>query len=69
MNWLLQNWQTVAALAVVGATLAVFAVRLLRPGKRSNCGGDCGCSMEASTLTGESPPRAGSPAQSRSNSR
>ena len=42
MQWLLQNWQTLAALGVVGITAAIFAWRMLRRDNRS-CGGTCDC--------------------------
>ena len=69
MDWLLQNWQTVTALAVVGGTIAIFAVKLLRPRKSRSCGGDCGCSLQRSTRREEDLPEAASSAQARSNSR
>ena len=43
MNWLEENWQTVAALALVAVTLGVFVLRLLRRPKRGGCGAGCGC--------------------------
>ena len=49
MDWLAQNWQTVAALGVVGATLVVFAVRILRPKKAPGCGEGCGCGKKAAS--------------------
>jgi hypothetical protein len=42
MNWLAENWQSLAAPAVVAATAGVFMVRLLRRPKKS-CGGSCNC--------------------------
>ena len=42
MPWLLQNWQTVAALGVVALTACLFLRRLLRRG-RASCGGGCEC--------------------------
>ncbi len=43
MQWLIENWQTPAALAVVAVTAAVFARRLLRRRRRRGCGSGCGC--------------------------
>jgi hypothetical protein len=37
-----ENWQSVAAIAVVILTAAVFAWRLARR-KKPGCGGGCGC--------------------------
>jgi hypothetical protein len=42
MTWIAENWQSVAAPAVVVATVAVFIGRLLRRPKKS-CGGSCDC--------------------------
>ena len=46
MDWLLQNWQTVAALAIVALTMALFAIRMIRPRKKAGCGGGCGCATK-----------------------
>lgn len=46
MDWILQNWQTIAALGVVALTLAIFAFRMIRPPKKSGCGGGCDCAGE-----------------------
>ena len=43
MNWLLENWQTVAALAIVAVVIAIFAIGLARPKGKSGCGGGCDC--------------------------
>ena len=42
MNWLLQNWQTMVAMAIVALTVALF-VRRLMGGRKSGCGEGCGC--------------------------
>lgn len=42
MHWLIQHWQTIAALGVVGITAAVFIRRMLHRDQTS-CGGSCEC--------------------------
>ena len=42
MDWLLQHWQSAAALGVVGLTLGIFTRHLLRP-RNPGCGGKCDC--------------------------
>jgi FeoB-associated Cys-rich membrane protein len=37
------DWQTLTAVGIVGITLVIFLVRILRPKKKSGCGHDCGC--------------------------
>ena len=43
MDWISQNWQTLAALGVVAVTVVVFVVRLVRPRRKGACGKNCGC--------------------------
>lgn len=38
-----ENWQSIAALAVVLVTAALFIVRAARKRKKTGCGGGCGC--------------------------
>lgn len=38
-----ENWQSLAALAVVLVTVAVFIVRAAKRRKKPGCGGSCGC--------------------------
>lgn len=45
MTWLLQHWQTITALTIVGVTIAVFILRALRS-KKSSCGHNCGCGIK-----------------------
>lgn len=51
MNWLLQHWQTIVALSIVGATAGLFALRWLRTSRQTGCGGGCQC--EARALAGQ----------------
>lgn len=37
------EWQTLAALGIVLATLAIFVARFLTRKKKPGCGKDCGC--------------------------
>ncbi len=37
------NWQTYTAAAIVLVTLAIFIIRIARPGGESSCGKGCGC--------------------------
>lgn len=42
----LSNWQTIAALGIVLATVVILVtvfVRRLRPSAKGGCGGGCGC--------------------------
>ena len=55
MNWLLENWQTIAALAIVGLTVVLFTRRLLRPRRKGHCGGGCDCATSRGRAT--DPPR------------
>ncbi len=43
MDWIRENWQTIAALLIVGATLLIFVFRIAKAGKKDGCGGGCGC--------------------------
>ena len=43
MEWIIENWQTIAALGVVAATAVVFAAGMVRRHKRDGCGADCCC--------------------------
>lgn len=43
MNWLVENWQSLAALGVVAITVLVFAVRLGRSRHKAGCGAGCSC--------------------------
>jgi hypothetical protein len=49
MEWLGENWQTVAARAVVALTVTIFALKLARPTKKSGsgCGEGCGCDAKS----------------------
>ncbi|MBL9177012.1 MAG: FeoB-associated Cys-rich membrane protein [Verrucomicrobiaceae bacterium] len=38
-----ENWQSIAAIAVVLITVVLFAVRAARRRKKPGCGGSCGC--------------------------
>lgn len=40
------DWQTLTAVVIVLITLAIFASRLVRRGKKPGCGGDCGCGKQ-----------------------
>lgn len=42
MDWLTENWQSIAAGAIVGLTVMVFLRRLAKRPK-PGCGGKCGC--------------------------
>lgn len=60
MTWLIQNWQSIAAAAIVFLTVLVFAVRLLRrPRAASPCGAACSCAARAGR--GKAQPGAASP--------
>ena len=37
------DWQTSIAIGIVGLTLALLVLRLVRPGKRRGCGHHCHC--------------------------
>lgn len=37
------DWQSYTALGIVGLTLAVFVIRIVRPRKKRDCGGSCAC--------------------------
>jgi hypothetical protein len=37
------DWQTYITIGIVTITLVIFLVRLIRPGKRGECGHGCGC--------------------------
>lgn len=41
----MDNPQTIAALVIVGLTLAIFGFRILRR-KSEQCGGGCDCTMK-----------------------
>ena len=43
MDWLLRNWQTIAALGIVALTLALFTARLARAKRQPGCGEGCDC--------------------------
>ncbi len=43
MDWFLHHWQTIVAFAIVAFPVAIFALRLTRPKKKSGCGGGCDC--------------------------
>lgn len=44
MHWLVDNWQSAAALGIVALTVVIFALRLVRPKKPAGgCGAGCGC--------------------------
>ena len=53
MEWLLQNWQTIAVMIIVGLTVALFVRHILR-GRRSACGERCGCTEGNRKLPGRS---------------
>ena len=40
------DWQSWAALIIVGITMLVFAVRAARKGEPGGCGGSCGCDVK-----------------------
>lgn len=44
------DWQSWAALIVVGATVLIFAIRAARKGQPGSCGGGCGCEMKNQRL-------------------
>ena len=45
MDWITNNWQSLAAGAIVALTAAVFIVRFLRrrKGTKPSCGSHCEC--------------------------
>ena len=43
MDWLLQHWQSLAALGIVGLVAVLFVRNLIRPNKSGGCGGGCDC--------------------------
>ena len=43
MNWIVQHWQTIAALTIVAVATVALVWRLCR--KKKNCGGGCGCGV------------------------
>ncbi|MCW0219750.1 MAG: FeoB-associated Cys-rich membrane protein [Prosthecobacter sp.] len=45
------DWQSWAALGVVAVTLAIFLIRNLKSGKKSGCGGACGCSYKPQKMS------------------
>jgi hypothetical protein len=49
MDWIAQNWQTVAAVTIVACTVLTFSLRLVRPQQKRGCGDHCQC--EAKRLT------------------
>jgi uncharacterized membrane-anchored protein YhcB (DUF1043 family) len=42
MEWVMENWQTVAVGLIVGATVGFFARNAARK-KKPGCKGKCGC--------------------------
>jgi hypothetical protein len=42
----MNDWQSWAALGVVGITAMIFLVRNLRPNKKGSCGGGCACAQK-----------------------
>lgn len=44
MTWISQHWQTLTALTIVTATLAVFTIRAFR--SKKSCGHNCGCGIK-----------------------
>ncbi len=38
-----QDWQSIAAIAVVLVTTVLFIVRSAKRRKKAGCGGSCGC--------------------------
>jgi len=38
-----ENWQSIAAIAVIIVTVALFIVRAVKRRKKPGCGGSCGC--------------------------
>lgn len=42
------EWQTVAALGIIAATVTIFLVRLAKPKSKGGCGHDCGCGKKTS---------------------
>ncbi len=49
------EWQSLAAAGIVILTIAIFAVRLLRPKPKGGCGHDCGCGKTPADLTSRKP--------------
>ena len=53
MDWFYENWQTIAVLGVVGLTMVVFVIRLVKKKKRrAGCGEGCEC--EGKKIAGRS---------------
>ncbi len=38
-----ENWQSIAAIAVIIVTVVLFTVRAAKRRKKPGCGGSCGC--------------------------
>ncbi len=38
-----ENWQSIAAIAVIIITIVLFIVRAVKRRKKPGCGGGCGC--------------------------
>jgi len=38
-----ENWQSIAAIAVILTTLVLFALRAAKRRKKPGCAGGCGC--------------------------
>lgn len=55
MSWLAENWQSLAALAIVALTLAIFLRRLVRPKQSGGCGGGCDCKVKPQAARSDRP--------------